>query len=366
MTTDELSTKLPKLKPLPPGYKSNTTLKPWWLNYTDKSYDQLEAERNLEETTVVETIDSDDESIVSSSAINTTSGPSFTFSTTTDNSELVERSDESEKPQSEPRNQVISTTDEKDTIPGTNITRNKWYYAQRYDYDPLDNTWASCKTWFRVTGKLTVDKPGSFREPYNCEIYCNEDYYKTIGKMMKSKYYHFTKSYTDDMKTQCIAQYYTARFTTLIKNKLPHDLSSLRMLAVSFFELYNDSKCDNLVDMINVEAMKRDDFIKFTNKAGYVCKKMKVDIALAFSHYTYHESGGKIIVMDLQGFIFGSQLSSKSLTLTDPVVTSLGRGNRFGRGDLGQDGFNSFWTEQHPECNKYCKVLGFERPVCHP
>ena len=63
------------------------------------------------------------------------------------------------------------------------------------------------------------------------------------------------------------------------------------------------------------------------------------------SHFTYHASGGKYLVCDLQGGRYDGYYM-----ITDPVVLSLGR--EFGATDLGPVGISNFMA--HHKCTRFC------------
>lgn len=73
----------------------------------------------------------------------------------------------------------------------------------------------------------------------------------------------------------------------------------------------------------------------------------------AFSHYTYHRSGGQMIVSDLQGrYKYNRYAKSKSrFELGDPAVSS--RRRNYGPTDLGEKGIDSFFANHN--CNEFCQ-----------
>lgn len=87
-----------------------------------------------------------------------------------------------------------------------------------------------------------------------------------------------------------------------------------------------------------------DNFEKFNSNTGYA--KQGVDVMHALSHFSYHYTGGKYLLCDLQGGRVG-----QGFVLTDPVVLSTRR--EFGSTDLGTDGMENFFY--HHVCNRFCK-----------
>jgi Alpha-kinase family len=89
---------------------------------------------------------------------------------------------------------------------------------------------------------------------------------------------------------------------------------------------------------------------------GSLASMTKVLAMEAFSHYTYHKSGGQLIVCDLQGRYRDNRYTpSKSrFELTDPAVCSRRRSD--GPTDLGEKGIESFFANH--SCNRYCHADG--------
>lgn len=109
------------------------------------------------------------------------------------------------------------------------------------------------------------------------------------------------------------------------------------------------------------------DFRKFTSNSGWIAPGQNWDILAmeAFSHYTYHRSGGRLIVCDLQGRYrkdrFGRGDRNKSrFELSDPAICS--RARSYGPTDLGEKGIDSFFANH--VCNQFCHADGmrWQRP----
>ena len=84
------------------------------------------------------------------------------------------------------------------------------------------------------------------------------------------------------------------------------------------------------------------------------------DFMHAFSHYTYHASNKRYMVVDLQGSLKIHDDGTRSFILTDPAVHQR-KSNRmlqdqsFGRTDLGEKGIKAFF--QTHVCNDACRFL---------
>jgi len=101
-------------------------------------------------------------------------------------------------------------------------------------------------------------------------------------------------------------------------------------------------------------------FTKYTSNNGWIASESnggwKVHAMEAFSHYTYHKSGGQMIVCDLQGrYRYDRYNSSKCrFELTDPAICS--RRRNYGPTDLGEKGIESFFANH--KCNQFCHANG--------
>jgi len=106
-------------------------------------------------------------------------------------------------------------------------------------------------------------------------------------------------------------------------------------------------------------------FTKFTSNNGWIAAEDDEGWAVlameAFSHYTYHRSGGNLIVCDLQGRYRYNKYSKKKcrFELTDPAICS--RQRSYGPTDMGEKGIESFFANHI--CNAYCNANGrWQRP----
>ena len=97
-------------------------------------------------------------------------------------------------------------------------------------------------------------------------------------------------------------------------------------------------------------------FTKFTSNSGWIADVDDVGWSVlameAFSHYTYHRSGGQLIVCDLQGRYRNNRYNPKKsrFELTDVAICS--RQRRYGPTDLGEKGIATFFANHR--CNKFC------------
>ncbi|KAI0478318.1 kinase-like domain-containing protein [Xylaria cf. heliscus] len=91
-----------------------------------------------------------------------------------------------------------------------------------------------------------------------------------------------------------------------------------------------------------------ENFEKFNSNSGWapVTGGAWSEAMQALSHFSYHNSGGQLLLCDLQG---GSYRNG--YILSDPVIMS--QRQTYGPTDLGQDGIRSFFHRHR--CGRYCK-----------
>jgi hypothetical protein len=97
-------------------------------------------------------------------------------------------------------------------------------------------------------------------------------------------------------------------------------------------------------------------FMKFTSNTGYIegSGHWTTEAMEAFSHWSYHASGGQHLVCDLQGRYRDNRRfrNGKSrFELTDVAICS--RARSFGPTDLGEKGIESFFANH--QCNNFCR-----------
>lgn len=103
--------------------------------------------------------------------------------------------------------------------------------------------------------------------------------------------------------------------------------------------------------------------VKYTNNWNFVLadplKQDRIDLATAFSHFTFQHTKGYCMVCDIQGIDSVDSLGQPMMLLTDPAI-HCPYVTRFGKTNLQKKGIDAFF-EVHV-CNKYCKALGLKAP----
>lgn len=107
--------------------------------------------------------------------------------------------------------------------------------------------------------------------------------------------------------------------------------------------------------------------IKYTNNIDFVLDsktldengRRRLELAVAFSHFTHSVTDGYLLVCDLQGISHVDEKGKETLLLTDPAA-HCSKHLRFGKTNLSTIGIKKFF-EKHV-CNKYCDVLELRMP----
>lgn len=95
-----------------------------------------------------------------------------------------------------------------------------------------------------------------------------------------------------------------------------------------------------------VEPMLEGTFQKFNSNSGYVDDG--ADFMQGLSHFSYHHTGGKFLLCDLQGGHYDT-----CYILTDPVVMSMDDTKQYGATDFGSEGISNFFARH--KCTRFCR-----------
>ena len=116
---------------------------------------------------------------------------------------------------------------------------------------------------------------------------------------------------------------------------------------------YGDVKQSNSGIKYLVEPLIRY-FTKYTSNSGWISQTegWAGDAMEAFSHFSYHKTGGQMLICDLQGRYRFNRFSREKcrFELTDPAICS--RRRNYGPTDLGEKGIDSFFANH--VCNEFC------------
>jgi len=106
------------------------------------------------------------------------------------------------------------------------------------------------------------------------------------------------------------------------------------------------------------------EFVRINNNLGIIVGNKSVgsewiEIAQAFSYYTYIISNQKVMVADIQGWIQPSiRNGPATLLLTDPAIHNLHAPGAYGSTDMGVSGIREFLKSYRFEQNRFHIALG--------
>lgn len=158
-----------------------------------------------------------------------------------------------------------------------------------------------------------------------------------------------------DVVCQMMAGYYVTKFNEAMQD-YERDIQ-VQFLPAAHLQLLTPS--GDLEDCINVEPYLHGDFIKLTNNFAFANKKHHGgDLATALTHFSYYESKGTLMIVDIQGWL--PRENSGIIYLTDPQFHTSGL-EKFSPYDHQESGMKEFWKSVHPRCNDMCRALKLER-----
>ena len=152
------------------------------------------------------------------------------------------------------------------------------------------------------------------------------------------------------LEANCFASEFITRFNKLI------GFESIKILPIELGEIIT-SKAFEGYKFLVVQKCLPGMYVKFNNNYGWVLGSEQEPecIAQAFSHFTYEYSLGSLIIVDIQGIIFG-----EDLYIGNPAIHSELYKGHFGGTNCGKVGIFKFFKTH--VCNKYCKELGLHNP----
>ena len=255
-------------------------------------------------------------------------------------------------------------------------------YAEKVEYDDVSNTWTDSSGWTDLAElkahqfSLTPEGEGwKFREiesaklsvrvrkrPFECGSFrfC---YYAQLsdGRKMVAKAFIADKFIKDktvmlqdaiaQMRIHMIAHEYAKIFsatapagTTRVEYVKSWLLSDVKAGSSPFNGHY----------IWFLEPLLDGSFVKYNNNKDQV--KDEHEVPQAFSHFCWHQSKQRFMVVDVQGL---HEESKRRYMLTDPAIHS--KDNSCGDTDLGSSGFSHFFGAHR--CNTLCRQL---RLAAHP
>lgn len=204
--------------------------------------------------------------------------------------------------------------------------------AVRIEYDPERRTWVKYGTVLKLDMRPFAD--GSMRHAYRMkDLTKGESDKEYVAKLSKDPR-EARDVYYNDVEMQMEAKQYADKF-----NKRFGKPGLVDFLVAYVAELVERPG----KPLIGVEQRIVGNYVKYNNNWDW--SEERRNTPQAFSHFTYEESGHKLLICDLQGV--GNHW-------TDPQIHSAdGRG--YGKGNMGQRGIQAFLTNHR--CNFMCKAL---------
>ena len=153
------------------------------------------------------------------------------------------------------------------------------------------------------------------------------------------------KEHEENVKLQLLSDYYIKKFNAIKPATAPR----MRYVGARLYEM-------NGVRYFGEDVLPGK-FVKYNNNSTYVNPDPEGALAQTFSHFTYHMTGGKLLICDIQGCY---DVARKEFVLTDPACHTTVGVKEFGDSNLGQKGMDLFFSVH--ECNQFCKEMRLELP----
>lgn len=189
-----------------------------------------------------------------------------------------------------------------------------------------------------------------------------------VTKVFKKKYAKYFDKWKPDLAASVKAQKFSEIFSNNVLPSLRNFITTqeitfvipliARMDTLSHFKVLGlfpvkeDTTYVKPYEHVAIEPHLHGSFEKFNSNGGF--EDNTAAVLNTFSHWTWHVSGHKFLVCDLQGVRNG-----RKYELTDPCIHSVD--GRFGMTDLGVVGMEQVLANH--DCNILCHTLGLENPL---
>jgi DNA gyrase inhibitor GyrI len=221
---------------------------------------------------------------------------------------------------------------------GAVVHAKNFELAYKYSYDYAFKKWD--KAVVVVSIERTPFAEGNLRRSYRMRDLTKPDGAdQYVAKLSKDKY-EDTSTYLLDIEMQAMCQAFAAEYN---RRKPPKNVEFIEAYLIECFQRPDSP-------LFACEPFIAGQYVKYSNNWGFVSAHDR-NTPHAFSHFTHHISGGKYIVVDVQG------VNDK---YTDPQMHSFD-GKGFGKGNCGQEGVAKFFATH--KCNVLCKMLGLTEEV---
>lgn len=226
-------------------------------------------------------------------------------------------------------------------------------------YNPLTGLWSAQRTLVYQGPQLNTLTKGTYRDAFHVSFLHQDE---PLGRYVGKRYRRGRQPpevYMQDVICQMLAGYYVTRFNQALQH-CHLNIMQVQFLSAAHLQFLN--KEDEVCDWINVEPFLHGSFLKLTNNLRYISTAKEdergVEVATALSHFSYAETGGALMMVDLQGW---KPADGRGVVyLTDPVFHTHNT-TQFSSGDHHLKGMEAFWTNQHLRCNRICQFLGIDK-----
>lgn len=164
--------------------------------------------------------------------------------------------------------------------------------VELHTYDPVKRKWSQRATVLRLDKKPFAK--GAMRGAYHClDMTKEEDERHYVAKFSLDAN-EPKETYFSDVETQSVAQMYAKLYNETISTASnPKKVAFLDTHVVVFSTPVNGHK------YCAIEKYIQGEYVKHSNNYGAVSGDRNTP--QAFSHFSYEKSGGKLIVVDIQG-----------------------------------------------------------------
>jgi hypothetical protein len=220
-----------------------------------------------------------------------------------------------------------------------------WHVAEDSS-DPQNYKRAVFHPRYFSEGALRYAYKGEFTHPSSL---CGN---KIVVKRFKSSNVYNESDWQFDVKTSKKARELAKKFNATSHTYRPisfNDIIPLKVCGNSWW----DNTSTPVDAWIAAEHFLEGDYTKWLANNGWVSEDVGVSLP-AFSHWTWVETNGEVLVCDLQGV---RDIPSKGYWLTDPAILSPGR--EYGSTDIGNAGIHNFFASH--KCTTMCRSLGIDK-----
>lgn len=228
--------------------------------------------------------------------------------------------------------------------------------ARMLKFNPVTGLWSSQTTLVYVGQSLQLadNLKGNCRDALHVQfLHQDEVMGRYVGKRYRRQ--RPPSQYLQDVTCQKTARFLVTLFNYALQD-LRYDIQVV-YVPVAHLQLLSPDT-EEVEDWLNVEPYLEGDFIKLTNNLKF-CNSQGRTLSTALTHFTHSVSEGKLMLVDLQGWL--PREGRGVVYLTDPQFHT-NTSTSLSSCDMGSKGMQAFWESVHPTCNAICQALGLKRP----